>query len=152
MRCNNSRKPELVIATGDPKTSITNTGREIMMNLKERAKKIKTDIPAVYLALKDENTPIAAKIFAAITVAYALSPIDLIPDFIPVLGYLDDIILLPALVAVTISLIPENIMENHRKSAGDLWKNSRPKKWYYAFPIVLIWGLLIWLIVKIWIR
>ena len=122
------------------------------MNLKERAKKLKTDIPAVYLALKDENTPIAANIFAAITVAYALSPIDLIPDFIPVLGYLDDIILLPALVAVTISLIPENIMENHRKSARDLWKNVRPKKWYYAFPIVLIWGLLIWLIVKNWIR
>ena len=114
--------------------------------------KLKTDIPAVYLALKDENTPIAANIFAAITVAYALSPIDLIPDFIPVLGYLDDIILLPALVAVTISLIPENIMENHRKSARDLWKNGRPKKWYYAFPIVLIWGLLIWLIVKNWIR
>ena len=122
------------------------------MNLKERAKKLKTDIPAVYLALKDENTPIAAKIFAAITVAYALSPIDLIPDFIPVLGYLDYIILLPVLVAVTISFIPENIMENHRKSAGDLWKNGRPKKWYYAFPIVLIWGLLIWLIVKNWIR
>ncbi|CUN74460.1 DUF1232 domain-containing protein [Eubacterium sp. am_0171] len=122
------------------------------MNLKERAKKIKTDIPAVYLALKDENTPIAAKIFSAITVAYALSPIDLIPDFIPVLGYLDDIILLPVLVAVTISFIPENIMENHRKSARDLWKNGRPKKWYYAFPIVLIWGLLIWLIVKNWIR
>lgn len=76
------------------------------MNLQERAKKLKTDIPALFLALKDKDTPVLAKIFAWITVAYALSPIDLIPDFIPVLGYLDDVILLPTLVALTIKLIP----------------------------------------------
>lgn len=64
------------------------------MDLKARAKKLKTDIPAVFLALKDKETPFTAKIFAGITVAYALSPIDLIPDFIPVLGYIDDLILL----------------------------------------------------------
>lgn len=57
------------------------------------------DIPAIFLALKDKDTPIIAKFFACITVAYALSPIDLIPDFIPVLGYLDDIILLPMMAA-----------------------------------------------------
>ena len=74
------------------------------MDLKARAKKLKTDIPALFLALKDDNTPIIAKIFAGITVAYALSPVDLVPDFIPVLGYLDDVILLPMLVALTIKL------------------------------------------------
>ena len=74
------------------------------MDLKERAKKLKTDIPALFLALKDDNAPIIAKIFAGITVAYALSPVDLVPDFIPVLGYLDDVILLPMLVALTIKL------------------------------------------------
>jgi uncharacterized membrane protein YkvA (DUF1232 family) len=74
------------------------------MDLKVRAKKLKTDIPALFLALKDDNTPIIAKIFAGITVAYALSPVDLVPDFIPVLGYLDDVILLPMLVALTIKL------------------------------------------------
>lgn len=67
------------------------------MNLKERAKKLKKDIPTVFLCLKDKDTPVLAKIIAAITVGYALSPVDLIPDFIPVLGYLDDVILLPAL-------------------------------------------------------
>lgn len=74
------------------------------MDLKVRAKKLKTDIPALFLALKDDNTPIIAKIFAGSTVAYALSPVDLVPDFIPVLGYLDDVILLPMLVALTIKL------------------------------------------------
>jgi len=68
------------------------------MNFKERAKKLKTDIPAVFIALRKKETPIPAKIFAGVTVAYALSPIDLVPDFIPVLGYLDDVILLPVFV------------------------------------------------------
>lgn len=65
------------------------------MTLKERAQSLKRDIPAVFLALKDKDTPISAKVLAGITVCYALSPVDLIPDFIPVLGYLDDLILLP---------------------------------------------------------
>ena len=122
------------------------------MNLKEREKKLKTDIPAIFLALKDKETPIAAKLVAAVTVAYALSPIDLIPDFIPVLGYLDDVILLPALVALTVRLIPKETMETNRKLAEGLWKNGKPKKWYYAVPIVLIWLLVIWLIVKaVWL-
>lgn len=122
------------------------------MNLKERAEKLKTDIPAIFLALKDKETPVAAKLVAAVTVAYALSPIDLIPDFIPVLGYLDDVILLPALVALTIRLIPRETMEKNRKLAEGLWKNGKPKKWYYAIPIVLLWLIVIWLILKaVWL-
>ena len=120
------------------------------MNLKERAQKLKSDIPAVLIALKDTDTPWYAKLLAAITVAYALSPIDLIPDFIPVLGYLDDIIILPALVALTIRLIPEKIMEKSRQQSENIWKNGKPKRWYYAIPIVVIWLLIIWLIIK-WI-
>lgn len=76
------------------------------MNLKERAGKLKSDVPALALALKDARTPLAAKTLAGITVAYALSPIDLIPDFIPVLGYLDDALLLPLLVVTTMKIIP----------------------------------------------
>lgn len=76
------------------------------MKLKERAKKLKADVPTIFLALKDNDTPILAKILAGVIVAYALSPIDLIPDFIPVLGYMDDVILLPALIALTVKLIP----------------------------------------------
>ena len=81
------------------------------MDLKARAKKLKTDILALFLALTDSYTSIIAKIFAGITVAYALSPIDLVPDFIPVLGYLDDVILLPMLVALSIKFIPSDILE-----------------------------------------
>lgn len=118
------------------------------MKLKERAKRLKSDIPAVFLALKDRETPVIAKITAAITVAYALSPIDLIPDFIPVLGYLDDIIILPALVALTIRLIPDDIMEKNRRLSEGMWENGKPKRWYFAIPIVLIYVLIISLIIK----
>lgn len=118
------------------------------MNLKERAKQLKTDIPAVFLCLKSKDTPFAAKLLAGITVAYALSPIDLIPDFIPLLGYLDDIIILPALIALTIRFIPKDIFERFRNEAEGLWQSGKPKKWYYAIPIALTWILVIWLIVK----
>lgn len=118
------------------------------MNLKERARKLKTDIPALFLALKDKETPIAAKVLAGITVAYALSPIDLVPDFIPVLGYLDDIILLPMLIMVTIKFIPEKVLKRCRKQSEGMWKEGKPKKWYYAIPIVLIWLIIIALLLK----
>ena len=118
------------------------------MNLKERAKKLKTDIPAVFLCLKSKDTPRIAKILAVITIAYALSPIDLIPDFIPVLGYLDDLIILPALVALTIRCIPKDTFERYRKEAEGMWQNGKPKKWYFAIPIVLIWLLVAALILK----
>jgi len=118
------------------------------MDLRERAKKLKTDIPALFLTLKDKDTPILAKVFAGITVAYALSPVDLVPDFIPVLGYLDDVILLPLLVILTIKFIPKDVLERNRKQAEGMWSEGKPKKWYYAIPIVLIWVLLIVLIFK----
>lgn len=119
------------------------------MDLKAGTRRLKTDIPALFLALKDKNTPVLAKIFAGITVAYALSPIDLIPDFIPVLGYLDDVILLPLLVAVTVRFIPAKALEEKRHQAKDMWQDGKPKKWYYAIPIVVIWILIIALILKI---
>lgn len=118
------------------------------MNLKERAKQLKRDIPAVFLALKHKETPILAKLLATLTVGYALSPIDLIPDFIPILGYLDDVLLLPAMIGATIKLIPKDVLEQSRAESADMWANGRPKKWYYAIPIVLIWVLIIWLVVR----
>ena len=122
------------------------------MNLKERAKKLKSDIPAVFIALKDKDTPVIAKILAGVTVGYALSPIDLIPDFIPVLGYLDDIIILPALIALTVRFIPNDVWQRSREKAADMWKIGKPKRWYYAVPVVAIWLLILWLIVRaIWL-
>lgn len=92
------------------------------MDLKKRAAALKTDIPAVFLALKAKETPLIAKIVAGITVAYALSPIDLIPDFIPILGYLDDVILLPTLVSLTLKLIPPDVFANYREQAKGMWE------------------------------
>ena len=118
------------------------------MDLKTKAKKLTTDIPALVLALKDKETPRLAKILAAITVAYALSPIDLIPDFVPVLGYLDDVILLPILIALTLRFIPQDILDRNRREAENMWNDGKPKKWYYALPIIVIWGILIALILN----
>ena len=118
------------------------------MSLKEKGKQLKIDIPAVFLALKDRKTPWYAKLFAALTVAYALSPIDFIPDFIPLLGYLDDLIILPLLVALTIKFIPKDVFDEYRKQAKDMWQDGKPKRWYYAIPIILVWALIILLIVK----
>lgn len=128
------------------KIKIRNLGEK--MGLREKAKKLKTDIPVLFLCLKDENTPALAKIFAAVTVGYALSPIDLIPDFIPVLGYLDDVILLPALIAITVKLIPKDVWEENEYKAKGMWESGKPKKWYYAIPIVIIWLLIAGVIVK----
>ena len=118
------------------------------MDLKERARKLQMDIPAIFLALGDRETPVIAKVLAGITVAYALSPIDLIPDFIPVLGYLDDLLLLPILVALTVKFIPAEVLERNRKRSAGMWKDGAPKKWYYAVPVVLFWlavaGFLLW--------
>lgn len=121
------------------------------MTLKDRARKLKADIPAVFIALRKRETPLSAKILAAVTVFYALSPIDIIPDFIPVIGLLDDIILLPVLVSITIKLIPEETFAECRKEAEDLWQDGKPKKWYYAIPIALFWLLIIYVIIRLFI-
>lgn len=117
------------------------------MTLKERAKTLKTDVPAVFWALKRRETPWYAKVMAALTVAYALSPIDLIPDFIPVLGYLDDVLLLPAMIALTVKWIPTDVFVRCQTDAEGMWADGKPKRWYYAIPILLIWIVLIVLIV-----
>ena len=117
-----------------------------MKRIKEKAEKLKTDIPAIFLALKDPRTPISAKILAAIIVIYALSPIDLIPDFIPFFGYLDDIILLPTLITLCIRRIPKEVLTELRQRSATMWAGGKPEKWYYAVPFVLIWCFLIFLI------
>ena len=117
-------------------------------DLKQRARDLKLTIPAIFLAMRKKETPWTAKVLAAITVGYALSPIDLIPDFIPVLGYLDDLLLLPALAAWTIRLIPPDVLAQCKKESTGMWADGKPKRWYYAIPIVLFWLLIVLLIVK----
>jgi uncharacterized membrane protein YkvA (DUF1232 family) len=116
------------------------------MDLKERAKQIMADIPAVLIAMKDEKTPFIPKLLAGLTIAYVLSPIDLIPDFIPVLGYLDDVLLVPALIALTVRHIPPEVWERSRKAARG--QTGKPKRWYYAIPAALFWLMLLWLIAR----
>lgn len=118
------------------------------MTLKERASALKREIPAVFLALKDRRTPALAKILAGITLCYALSPIDLIPDFVPVLGYLDDVIVLPGLIALTVKLIPAGILEDCRAQAEGMWSDGKPKKWYYVLPVVGVWALVVVFVIK----
>ncbi len=118
------------------------------MDIKKRAAQLKRDIPAVFLAWKDKETPILAKIIAATAVIYALSPIDLIPDFIPVIGYLDDILLLPLLIALAVKMIPKDVWKRCQKEAENLWISDNMNRWYYAIPVILIWLLIMYLIVR----
>ncbi|MEG2059147.1 MAG: YkvA family protein [Lachnospiraceae bacterium] len=117
------------------------------MKLKERAKELKQNIPFIFAAIHHPHTPWYAKALAGITIGYALSPIDLIPDFIPILGYLDDIIILPALIALVIHLIPKEVFQECRNE-----KKKLQKKWYYAIPIVLIWILILFFCVLKFMR
>lgn len=116
------------------------------MDLKSRAKNLKQDIPTVFLCLKDSETPYIAKLVAALAVTYGLSPIDLIPDFIPVLGYIDDIIILPFLIAWSIRLIPDEVWQKNQELAKDMWVD---KKWYYSLPIILFWIIILLLLINI---
>ena len=120
------------------------------MDWKGRAARLKRDIPAVFLAMRRKETPLLAKVLAGVAVAYALSPVDLIPDFIPVLGLLDDLLLLPLLVAGAVRRIPAQVMDDCRVQAEGMWRDGKPKRWYYAVPIVALWALLLFVLLK-WI-
>ena len=119
------------------------------MEQKEKLRQLAEDIPALCLAMKEKDTPFLAKILAGTAVVYALSPIDLIPDFIPVIGYLDDLILLPLLVALTLKLIPDETFEQCREQARQMYQQGMKKHWYYMLPIILIWAILILLVGKL---
>ena len=94
---------------------------------------------ALYLAYRDPRVPWYAKVFAALVVGYAFSPIDLIPDFIPVLGYLDDLILVPAGVAIALRMIPPLVMEEARARAKIMMDGRTPVNRYAAVLVVFIW-------------
>ncbi len=110
--------------------------------LKTRAQKIKKELTALYYAYRDPETPLLPKVVIGFTLGYALSPIDLIPDFIPVLGYLDDLLLIPALISLSIRLIPKEIMDLSRKRA-EAEPVSLRKNWFFALLFVLIWAALL---------
>jgi uncharacterized membrane protein YkvA (DUF1232 family) len=108
-----------------------------IMRLRQWARTVKRDVHAIYLAARDPRVPWYAKALAICVAAYALSPIDLIPDFIPVLGYLDDLIIVPLGIVAVVQLIPPEIMAEHRATAAIA--AERPVSRTGAVVIVLIW-------------
>ena len=96
--------------------------------LKQRARHLKAETFALYLAARDPRTPWYAKLLVAGIVAYAVSPIDLIPDFVPVLGYWDELILIPAGIALAIRLVPDSVLADCRAKAQETFRNGKARK------------------------
>jgi uncharacterized membrane protein YkvA (DUF1232 family) len=111
----------------------------LLADLKHRARRLKAETVALYLAARDPRTPWYAKVLVAGIVAYAISPIDLIPDFVPVLGYLDDLILIPLGIALAIKLVPHSVLAECRARAQDTIQNGKPVSRFAGAVIVLIW-------------
>jgi uncharacterized membrane protein YkvA (DUF1232 family) len=112
---------------------------------------LKADTYALYLASRDPRVPWPAKALAALTVAYALSPIDLIPDFIPVLGYLDDLLLVPLGLALAIRLVPPSVLAEHRAEAARRFAHGGPRSRVGAVLVVTVWVLAaVWLARALW--
>jgi uncharacterized membrane protein YkvA (DUF1232 family) len=114
----------------------------LLSNLKTKAKKLKAEVQVLMLAYKDRRTPLIAKILIGITIGYLLSPIDLIPDFIPALGLLDDLLIVPALIALSIKLIPETVLNDAKEQIRNNPQRYKKNNWVFAVIIILIWVLL----------
>jgi uncharacterized membrane protein YkvA (DUF1232 family) len=106
---------------------------------KARAKQLKLEVYALYIAYKDERTPWYAKVFAALVVGYAFSPIDLIPDPIPIVGYLDDLVLIPLGTYLAVKMIPLQVMADSRQKASEVIAQGKPVNKLAAAIIVIIW-------------
>jgi len=114
--------------------------------IKGKAKLLKREAFVLYFAYKDQRVPWYAKLFAICVVAYAFSPIDLIPDFIPILGLLDDILLVPLGIWIALKLIPDDVICDCREKAQELLAKGKPKNWVMGVLFIVIWILLgIWL-------
>ncbi|WP_175991496.1 YkvA family protein [Bacillus sp. Marseille-Q1617] len=122
-----------------------------MEKMKEWAKKLKQQILVLYLAYKDDRVPWYARLFTACVVAYALSPVDLIPDFIPVLGYLDDVILVPVGIVFALKMIPDEVIVECERKAEEMLKKDKPKNWLAGSVIILLWFIMmVWGILKVY--
>ena len=113
---------------------------------------LKLETYALYLAYRDPGVPWYAKVFALCVVGYALSPIDLIPDFIPILGYLDDLIIIPFGITIALKMIPGEVLERCREKARMEMSQDKPKFWLAAGVIVAIWLLALALVIAVIIR
>ncbi len=130
---------------------VADFARRLLRRWKARAQALQDDVYALYLAYRHAGVPWYAKAWALVVVAYAFSPIDLVPDFIPVLGYLDDLVLVPLGVALAIWLIPPAVMEECRAKARRVREAGRPTNWTAGAIILLLWLMLLAITAKaIW--
>jgi uncharacterized membrane protein YkvA (DUF1232 family) len=121
---------------------------KIIKLLKQKAKELKIEIHALYLAYKDPRVPWYKKAFLVLIIAYAINPLDLIPDFIPILGYLDDLIIVPLGIYLAVKIIPKEILTECREKAKN--EPIRMKtRWVIAAIIILIWLILAYFIFKL---
>jgi uncharacterized membrane protein YkvA (DUF1232 family) len=114
---------------------------------KEKVENLKREVYALFLASKDPRVPWYAKVLMALIIGYAICPIDLVPDFIPVLGQLDDLVIVPAGIALVLKMIPKNVMEECRRKVRDEPFDTK-MKWVVVFIIVSIWVLAIYLVIR----
>ena len=110
-------------------------------NWKIMGQKFEIETYALYLAYKDPRVPLRIKIIILLVIAYLLSPIDLIPDFIPVIGYLDDFLLITVGIPILLKMVPKEIMDEHRENAETKFSEGMPKSRIVALIVVLIWVL-----------
>lgn len=117
--------------------------------LKQRAHQLKREAYALYFAYRDPRLPWYLRLFALYVVARTFSPIDLIPDFIPVLGYLDDLILVPLYIALAVRWIPAPVLADARVRADETLRGEKPARWYYALPAIIIWLVLLAVLARV---
>jgi uncharacterized membrane protein YkvA (DUF1232 family) len=111
----------------------------MLTSWKRQASHLKRETYVLYLAYRDARTPWYAKFFLAAVVAYALSPIDLIPDAIPVLGFLDDLVILPLGVALSLRMIPPAVLSDCRERAETAMLEGNPNSWKAALAVIAVW-------------
>ena len=129
------------------------------MGFRERwrtaARRLEQEVYALFLACRDPRTPVYARLLAACVVAYAFSPIDLIPDFIPVLGHVDDLVILPLGILIVRQLIPKGVMADCRARAQDVLREGKPVTWWGAVLVAVAWLILAGggiLVLRRWLR
>ena len=120
------------------------------MTWQQRVRQLKKETYAIYIACKDPRVPWYARVFAGFVVAYAFSPIDLVPDVIPILGYLDDLILVPLGIILVIKMIPPDVLAECREKAEEVISQGKPTSKVAAVVIVGIW-LLLGVLAVVWV-
>ncbi|AEH49681.1 YkvA family protein [Parageobacillus thermoglucosidasius] len=117
-----------------------------MQTWKRRAKELKRELFVLYLAYKDPRISWLLRLFTLCAVAYAFSPVDLIPDFAPVFGYLDDLLLVPLGIFLALKWMPKEVIDEYRAQAAELAKKEKPKNWLVGGLIIVLYvALFVWL-------